>query len=143
MKTRTQRIRNLVGLGFTVTALWVIGGRLIAADAAADKAAMTAFMRAKLVYTQNVTEGMTLEDYFLVRRSAVKLRDMTRSNIWTKVDQPDYEGLTKEFQQSCDSLYQAAVDENLVEVTKAYTKVLKNCVDCHRDLRAKHGLETK
>lgn len=149
MKTRTRimKTRNIARVVLLAVALVVISGLVMAADkapaTAADKAAMTAFMRMKLAHTMNITEGMALEDYFLVRRSAVKLRDMTQSNIWTKVGQPDYERLSTEYQKNCDALYKVAVDEDLDRITEAYTVVLKNCVDCHRDLRAKHGLDKK
>ena len=84
-----------------------------------------------------------MEKFDLVSRNAVKLRDMTVSNIWTEVEQPDYKKFTEEFQKSCEGLYKAAVEKDLGDVERFYNKVLKNCVECHRDLRAKQGLEKK
>lgn len=143
MKTRKTKPRNIVRAGFAALLLGAVGGMVVAAEKTPEKAAMTAFMRTKLAYTQGVTEGMTMEKFDLVMRNAVKLRDMTQSNVWTKVKETQYPKLTSKYQNSCDALYKAAVDKDLDRVTKAYEKVLDNCVECHRVLRAKHGLDKK
>ena len=141
MKTRTLKMRIAGGLGVAAIAAGLIGGMLIAAEKTPEKEAMTAFMRTKLAYTQGVTEGMTMEQFGLVMGNAIKLRDMTQSNVWVKVEQPDYKRFMQEYQSSCEELFKKAGNKDLDAVTEAYAKVLKNCVECHRVLRAKHGLE--
>lgn len=135
--------RKVVHAGFAALLLGAIGGMVVASEKTPEKAAMTAFMRTKLAYTQGVTEGMTLEKFDLVMRNAVKLRDMTRPNVWTKVKEPEYPKLTSKYQNNCDALYKSAVSKDLDKVTKAYVRALNNCVECHRVLRAKHGLDRK
>jgi cytochrome c556 len=140
MKTKPRKV---VRAGFAALLLGAIGGMVVAAEKTPEKAAMTAFMRTKLAYTQGVTEGMTMEKFDLVMSNAVKLRDMTQSNVWTMVKEPEYPKLTSKYQNNCDVLYKSAASKDLDKVTKAYVKVLNSCVECHRVLRAKHSLHKK
>jgi Cytochrome C' len=93
------------------------------------------FMRQKLVYSEGILEGMTLEKYDLVSKNAIRLRNMSQSNIWVKARNADYLRYTTNFQKSADALALAAADKNLDAVTDAYNKVTKNCVECHRLVR--------
>jgi formamidopyrimidine-DNA glycosylase len=97
---------------------------------------MTAFMRQKLAYTQGITEGLSLEQFDLVTKNAVKLRDMTQTNVWTRVVQPEYARLTKEYQGTIEALYKAGTERQLKAATEAYAQTLRSCVECHRVLRA-------
>jgi len=98
-----------------------------------DEARM--FMRTKLAWSGVVLEGLTLEKFDLVSINAIRLRNLTQSNLWFVLQQPDYLIQTTNFQQSADALYMAAVDKNLDAAAEAYTKVMRNCVDCHRLVR--------
>ncbi len=113
-------------------------GVVLGISAAEDKPrrpATQAFMRNKLVYSQAILEGMALEKYDLVSKNAIRLRDMTTSNLWFTAKQPDYLLQTTNYQKSVDALYMAAVDKNLERVTEAYVTVARSCVDCHRLVR--------
>jgi cytochrome c556 len=61
---------------------------------------------------------------------------MTRSNLWFVLKQPDYLAHTTNYQKSVEALYKAAVDKDLEAATEAYAKVTRNCVECHRLVRA-------
>lgn len=131
MTTRTM-IR--AGLAVSLTAT-VLGFPLVAAETKPKRAATQAFMRQKLAWSQGVLEGLALEKFDLVSKNALRLRDMSQSNGWFTVKQPDYMALTTNFQERADALYLAAVDKNLEAATEAYTKVARNCVGCHRLVR--------
>ncbi len=115
-------------------------GTLVAAVVAAEsrprRTAMQSFMRQKLVYSQGVLEGLSLEKFDLVSKNAIRMRDMTQSNHWSIVRQPDYMAHTTNYQKSIEALYMAAVDKNLEAATDAYLKMARNCVECHRLVRA-------
>lgn len=128
--------RNLICLGLASAALCAVIGVSLAAGPAERDPAMTAFMRQKLAFTQGVTEGLSLEQFELVTKNAVKLRDMTQTNVWTRVGQPEYARLTKEYQGTIDALYKAGTERQLKAATDAYVQTLKSCVECHRVLRA-------
>lgn len=128
--------RSLISLSMASATLGVTVGLSLAAGPAEKDPAMTAFMRQKLAYTQGITEGLSLEQFELVTKNAVKLRDMTQTNVWTRVDNPDYARLTKQYKGTIDALYNAGTERQLKAATDAYVRTLKSCVECHRVLRA-------
>lgn len=93
------------------------------------------FMRQKLAASQAVLEGLALEKFDLVSKNAVRMREMTLTNSWFILRHPDYMTHTTNFQKSVEALYMAAVDKNLDAATEAYSKVARNCVECHRMVR--------
>ena len=122
------------GLVLTLVAGAVVPS-LLAADTKPKRLASQAFMRQKLAWSQAALEGLALEKFDLVSKNSIRMRDMTQSNQWFTVKQPDYLAQTTNFQKSVDALYMAAVDKNLEAATEAYTKVARNCVECHRLVR--------
>lgn len=124
----------IVGLaGFLTTGMLVLS--LVAAETKYRRADTQVFMRTKLAWSQMALEGLALEKFDVVSRNAIRLRDMTQSNQWLAVKQPDYLAHTTNFQRSADALYMAAVEKNLEAATEAYTKLARNCVECHRLVR--------
>lgn len=101
----------------------------------ATRAESKAFMRSKLTWTGGVLEGLTLEQYDLIARDAIRLRDMTQHNLWQFIRQPDYLQQTTNFHRAADALFHAAGDKNLPAVTEAYVRLTRSCVDCHQILR--------
>jgi cytochrome c556 len=108
---------------------------LTAAEPKYKRADTQIFMRMKLAWSQMALEGLALERFDLVSKNAIRLRDMTQSNQWFTMKQPDYLTHTTNFQKSADALYLAAVDKNLDAATEAYAKLARNCVECHRIVR--------
>ena len=107
----------------------------IAATQEPRRPATQAFMRQKLVDSQGILEGLALEKFELVSKNALRLRNMTQSNLWFTMKQPDYMLNTTNYQRSVEALYTAATDKNLDAATEAYAKIAKNCVECHRLVR--------
>ena len=131
-KWSTTMIR--AGLAGTLT-VTVLAFSLVAAETKPRRAANQTFMRTKLAWSQAALEGITLEKFDVVSQNAIRMRNMTQSNHWFTMKQPDYMAQTTNYQKSVDALYMAAVDKNLEAATEAYTKVARNCVDCHRLVR--------
>jgi hypothetical protein len=135
----------------TITHSWFVAvgaGLLAFAFVAAEKGparkATEAFMRGKMVRSDLILQGLVLEKFDLVAKNATQLRDMTHSNLWYTMRQPDYLAQTTNFQKSVDALYMAAVDKNLDSATEAYMKVARTCVDCHRLVRSEqHSGQSK
>lgn len=122
------------GLAGTVAA-GMVAASLLAADNQSRRAVTQAFMRQKLALSQAALEGLTLERFELVSKNAIRLREMTQSNQWLVMKQPDYLARTTNFQKNAVALYLAAVDKNLEAATEAYTELARSCVDCHRLVR--------
>ncbi len=116
--------------------LLVSGGVYVLAGAQREyRAQNKAFMRMKLAWADGVLEGLTLEKFDQVSRNALRLRDLTHSNLWYSMRQPEYMRLTTNFQHSAEGVYSAAVDKNLEAATEAYTKMTRACIDCHHLVR--------
>lgn len=125
----------VIQLSLVALVAGLVAGVVGAADLKPRRAANQAFMRNKLVYSQLILEGMALEKFDLISKNAIRLRDMTTSNHWFVMRQPDYVKHTTDYQKNIDQLYMAAVDKNLDAVTDGYLKVARSCVDCHRLVR--------
>lgn len=98
----------------------------------------TAFMRQKLVFAQNLLEGLTVEDYAKIERSSRALKRLSLAAEWEVPTIPNveqYVPLTTQFQKITDDLAKAAKDKNLDAATNAYTELAKNCVACHKYVR--------
>jgi hypothetical protein len=69
------------------------------------------FMRTKLEYSKNVLEGLTLEDYDAIAKSARALRLLSQAAEWevpTIPNATDYVVLTREFQLLTDEMARKA-----------------------------------
>jgi cytochrome c556 len=109
------------------------GAWLTAADLATDQVA--GFMRAKLVHSQNVLEGLTTEDFDLIERGAQELSLASLDSSWQVLQTEDYVRQSAEFRRSCDSLREAAQKRNLDGATVAWMDVTLKCVQCHKYVR--------
>ena len=94
-----------------------------------------AFMRQKIVYAQGLLEGVTLEKFDLVLTNAAPLRDMSHTNAFLLLKNPDYLQRITNFQVSVDALIRAAKEKDLDRTTRAYSGVTESCVNCHKYFR--------
>ena len=114
----------------------LVAGGLFAADVAHKKmTTLQIFMRQKLGYSENIVEGIALENYSLVISNGVQLKLMTQSNIWLELKHPVYLEKTDHFQADVTAMLDAARAANTPDLLKAYTQVTADCVDCHRTFR--------
>ena len=93
------------------------------------------FMRQKLTYAQGILEGITLEKFDLVLTNAAPLRDMSQTNAFLLLRNPDYLKRITAFQATVDGLTIAAKNKDLDGATKAYVRMTEGCVDCHKLFR--------
>ena len=87
--------------------------------------------------------SVELEKYELVLTNAALLRDMSMTNSFVLLGNPDFQNRRAAFQASVDELISAAKAQDLERANKAYQKVTGGCVECHRYFRLeqfrKHG----
>ena len=93
------------------------------------------FMRQKLVYSQGILEGLTLEKYDLVITNATLLRNMNLTNAFTKSADPYYAKSLSDFQTRVDVVIRGARNKLLDGTTEAYAKMVESCVACHKECR--------
>ena len=94
-----------------------------------------AFMRAKLTHSQDVLEGLAVEDYDLIAKGAQQLALASQASDWQVLQTEDYIRQSSEFRRACDSLGAAAKAKNLDAAALAWMEVTLKCVQCHRYVR--------
>lgn len=116
-----------------------LGATLASESQGQQGRALRRFMRQKLEYSQNILEGLALEDYALVARNARSLRELSEDAQWRVSPNVNYLRLSNEFQALADELEQKAKDRNLDGATLGFFRLTNNCIDCHKLVR-EHNL---
>jgi hypothetical protein len=96
------------------------------------------FMRQKLEFSKDVLEGLSLEQFASIERSAKALKKLSEASEWevpTIPNASDYVALTTEFQRNCDDLLKQAKARNIDGATLSYLKLTMTCVQCHKFVR--------
>ena len=123
---------------------------LVAADKAAPQAnqpekkapqaepenKVSEFMRSKLDSAQNILEGLTVEDYDLIKKGCDNLIVMSKAAEWQIIHGPVYAQDSNEFRQATSHLKKMAEAESLDGAVLAYLRVTMSCVNCHKHVRA-------
>jgi hypothetical protein len=125
-----------VGLiGLAAGALWLSMTR---AEQAAQGRSRREFMRQKLEFSKEALEGLSLEQFASIERSARALKRLSEAAEWevpTIPNATDYVAQTTEFQRSCDDMLKQAKARNIDGATLAYLKLTMSCVQCHKYVR--------
>ena len=95
------------------------------------------FMRDKLELSQQVLEGLAMEDFDLITAKASKLSAMTQEADWRAFENPDYDRYSSDFRRHVEAVRKAAEARNLDGATLAYVKMTMSCVECHKFVRGK------
>jgi hypothetical protein len=125
----------------TLTGLFVAAAVLNATRAAqpATQRTRKEFMRQKLDFSKDVLEGLSLEQFATIEKSAKALKRLSEAAEWevpTIPNATDYVALTSEFQRNADELVKQAKRRNIDGATLAYLKLTMTCVQCHKFVRS-------
>ncbi len=134
----TSRIapRLAVAAGIVVLAVAAVtGSRPTANESTTRPDQVAVFMRAKLAHSQNVLEGLAIEDYDLIDKGAQELSLASEDASWQVLQTEDYARQSADFRRSCDSLRKAAKSHNLDGAALAWMEVTMKCVQCHKYVR--------
>jgi hypothetical protein len=104
---------------------------------------VAAFMRLKLAHSQKLLEGIAVEDFKLIEKSAQDLSLLSREENWQVFETPEYLRHSEEFRRSVESIREAAAKKNVDAAALGYVGMTLNCVNCHkyvRDVRMAGGL---
>jgi hypothetical protein len=93
------------------------------------------FMRTKLMYTQNIFEGLTTRDFELIRQGIAEVEQVTEAQEWIAIDSDAYRRLTSEFNSAVEKLKAAAESENVDAIALRFYDVSTRCIDCHQHLQ--------
>lgn len=93
------------------------------------------FMRAKLLHSQKVLEGLVREDYDAIAKHSQEMSLLSQASNWQVLQTPEYRERSTEFRRSVDALTEAGKKKNLDGAALAYVDVTMKCVTCHKYVR--------
>jgi hypothetical protein len=135
MRQTLARYLCLGFLGLTAGTAWLT---LTRAEQPSQAHTRREFMRQKLEFSKDVLEGLSLEQFATIERSAKALKKLSEASEWevpTIPNATDYVAITTEFQRSCDDLLKQAKARNIDGATLSYLKLTMTCVQCHKFVR--------
>lgn len=133
--SQTELPRHLAA-GTAVAAVLLFGiTTFTVADPATKPDQVAVFMRAKLAHSQDVLEGLAVEDFDLIDKGAQQLSLASEDASWQVLQTEDYARQSAEFRRSCDSLRKAAKGKNLDGAALAWMEITMKCVQCHKYVR--------
>jgi hypothetical protein len=93
------------------------------------------FMRRKLAASNQILEGLCLEDLKLVAQGAKTLNEMSDAERWQVSNDAMYRQFSGEFRQVTSGLVKAAEENNLDRATLRWVDATMSCMECHRFVR--------
>ncbi len=106
-----------------------------AQDQDPDRVARRDFMRTKLMYSQNVLEGLTRGNFNLIKTGVDEIQSITAGEQWVAIDTDEYRKLTEEFKTATKRLKDAAETGNIEATALRYYELSTSCIDCHTHIR--------
>jgi hypothetical protein len=97
------------------------------------------FMRMKLEYTKGIVEGLALEDYEMIAKSAQSLSLLSLESNWNVLQTEEYLDQSREFRNSAKMIVDAAHEKNVDRAALGYVSLTVRCMECHKYLRRKDG----
>lgn len=96
---------------------------------------LSEFMRAKLVHSQKILEGLATEDYDMIAKNSQEMSLLSQAASWQVLQTPEYMQHSAEFRRSADELTRVAKEKNIDAAALAYVDVTLKCVNCHKYVR--------
>jgi len=93
------------------------------------------FMRVKLKASNQILEGLAIEDMEMVQAGAQTLKTMSTAEKWRVYNDAMYRQFSGEFQRSVTDLEKAAKENNLDSAAMKWVATTMNCIECHRYVR--------
>lgn len=93
------------------------------------------YMRLKLEASNQVLEGLCIDDSELVKEGAVQLHEMSSSERWRVSKDTMYRQFSGEFREITQQLIDAADDQNMDRAALKWMDATMSCIECHRFVR--------
>ena len=94
------------------------------------------FMRTKLMFSQNVLEGLTTGDFELIDKAIEEIERVTSAEQWIAIDNKKYRELTEDFKTTTRQLKTAAKSRNIDATALRFYSMSTSCIDCHKHIRS-------
>ncbi|MCE9529755.1 MAG: hypothetical protein K8T89_01230 [Planctomycetes bacterium] len=92
-------------------------------------------MADKLKNAQLLLEGLALNDFEKIQKSAEELMRISKAAEWTVLKTPMYEVNTNNFRRAAETIIKKAKEKNVDGATLAYVDMTVSCVRCHQHCR--------
>ena len=104
-------------------------------EKAKGKPDLAAFMRQKMEASQDIMEGLLMEDARLINKAANKLKEMSGAEHWRVSNDIMYRNHSEDFRRSVDKLIVASKGNSIDRAALSWFDVTLSCIDCHRYVR--------
>jgi hypothetical protein len=101
------------------------------------------FMRLKMQHSQQILEGLMLENFNLIERHAQEMSLLSMESQWNVLRTQKYVDQSGDFRHAIQHLIDAAREKKMDATALAFVDVTLKCIQCHRYVRgpgAKEGL---
>ena len=141
MKTgNVSRVRTVTGMAIVLTliaatsAVWNVWSVAADDDLKPDQS-LSAFMRKKLNASSQILEGLTTEDAELIQKGAKTLTELSKTEKWQILSDPEYREYSLDFRSNARKLADAAEKGNFDNAALQWFDTMKTCIECHQHVR--------
>lgn len=99
------------------------------------KPLLAEFMRHKLDHTNDIMEGLLVENPKMIVKAAERLKQMSDAEEWRISNDMMYRNHSEDFRRAVDKLIIAAKGKSIDRAALASFDVTLSCIDCHRYVR--------
>ena len=110
-------------------------GKIVVQERDPDSIARRDFMRTKLMFSQNIFEGLTRGDFNLIKAGIKEVQMITEGERWVAIENEQYKKLTEDFKTATKRLKDAAETGNIEATALRYYQLSTSCIDCHLHIR--------
>jgi hypothetical protein len=128
--------RNIMKCSIGLALVFGLGMLLAATNGEQAEKPVETFMHAKLAHSQSILEGLAVENYDQIAKSAQSLTLLSEEAGWNVVQTAEYAHQSELFRRNTKALTDTARKHNLDGSTLAFVQVTLNCVECHKHVRS-------
>ncbi len=92
-------------------------------------------MRSKLMYSQNIVEGLSIGRFDLIEAAATEIERVANARDWVTPDDPKLSEIRADMKSIALRLKKTAQKKNLEGAAVRYFELTMKCIDCHQALR--------
>jgi len=104
---------------------------------------VAALMKLKLKHSQQVLEGVAVEDFDQIAKNSQQLALLAQDANWLVYQTPEYRHHSADFRRIADNLTKAAKERNGDAAALAYVQLTMSCVNCHKYVRGVRMVSAK
>lgn len=138
---KASRVRTALGMAITLTliaatvAVWNVWPADADDDDLKPDLSLSAFMRKKLDASSQILEGLTTEDAELIKKGAKTLTELSKTEKWQILSDPEYREYSLDFRINARKLADAAEKGNFDNAALQWFDTMKTCIECHHHVR--------